>query len=859
MRQYSSIIIKEFLEKNNISLNLEDYILLYKPHPQRPLSDLPNDIVDKIISDAFKFSYRYIQEISDELFSKFDVHLSRIQKKYLKNYLLYKTDESLDSFRQSLNGKVNYTIIDYIDERIKNTILINLNGIDLFLDNLRNAISKGKSERIQDYLMFLYSRLLGLNEKKRISIWELFIENKKEATKELSSEECSVLENQCNNFDKALVDKETAVHEFNRIYNNILNKNGKDANSLIYIEIDQIVADQFSSINDLVNYLFLLIERSYEKLSNHRTLLIRIKNIIFEKNNIKWLLYAYITIYCEKFKEASGNRNYYKAEEIFVDILENIYGINMTTSDKFKIKKYYLSESKELPSWIAQDDKMMKIANYYKNLHVGFSFIDCLVLNSETDTRNSTEIEFIENNQELLLIFQKHELYNKKLPCPVCGSLKVSGNSYPEICIKSWECKNPHCFERSKTNRGKRYSAKTNIMQDEFSLSIDDNIIPKTLINLFRRDIVDKYNDVNLLEMAVKYYSYAGDKITFINCNINNDIVNSIAHGRDINLSSLEEVLKNHRKPINLYDKLLNTSLFDQIYFIKDKNKRDYLKRPLNKFSDTQIELINDDSLYALRQFPENSIDHMVTSPPYYNAREYSQWVNLYHYLNDMFNIIRECHRVLVGGGVFFYNIGDIFDNENVVSKSTMGYKRIPLGAYTVLLFKKAGFKLLDNIIWHKGEPQSNRHKNDGMYYPYYQRPANCYEHMFIFKKEGKLKLIKNISENKLTGNIQKFSPVIKIGANGVNKHGHAAPFPDNLPILSISCFTNSGEKVLDPFSGSGTVPLVAKSMNRKGIGIELSKEYYDLSLSKINALAKTKPLFEIGYTWSTTVNTILD
>lgn len=59
------------------------------------------------------------------------------------------------------------------------------------------------------------------------------------------------------------------------------------------------------------------------------------------------------------------------------------------------------------------------------------------------------------NCYEHILIFHKHRLDKTKYPCPVCGSLRVSGNTQSEIGIQSWECKNPKCFERSEANRGK--------------------------------------------------------------------------------------------------------------------------------------------------------------------------------------------------------------------------------------------------------------------------------------------------------------------------------------------------------------------------------------------------------------------
>ena len=200
-----------------------------------------------------------------------------------------------------------------------------------------------------------------------------------------------------------------------------------------------------------------------------------------------------------------------------------------------------------------------------------------------------------------------------------------------------------------------------------------------------------------------------------------------------------------------------------------------------------------------------------------------------------MYEMADKSFKALKKGGVYFFNVGDITDNEKIVVKSKMGEKRVPLGAYIILIFRKVGFELLDNIIWNKGEPQSQRHKNDGNFVPYYQRPANCYEHMFVFKKPGaELHLNKNQKENLLTSNIQKFVPVYKIGRGGINTLGHTAPFPEDIPRLSITCFTNPGETVLDPYLGSGTTIIVANKEKRKGIGIEKDNEYVDLSKNRI-------------------------
>ena len=185
-------------------------------------------------------------------------------------------------------------------------------------------------------------------------------------------------------------------------------------------------------------------------------------------------------------------------------------------------------------------------------------------------------------------------------------------------------------------------------------------------------------------------------------------------------------------------------------------------------------------------------------------------------------------------GGIYLYNIGDICGNENTVVGSTMGNKRILLGAYTIHLFTAAGFELLDNILWDKGNPQSNRQKNDGKFTPFYQKPMNVYEHMFVFKKPGAPAIVAENVSKKLPKewktNIAPFSPVIKINSKGENTLGHTAPFPEDIPRFVAKVFTQTaGDIVLEPFAGSGTTLIACSKCNVKSLGIELCDEYVDL------------------------------
>ena len=293
------------------------------------------------------------------------------------------------------------------------------------------------------------------------------------------------------------------------------------------------------------------------------------------------------------------------------------------------------------------------------------------------------------------------------------------------------------------------------------------------------------------------------------------------------------------------------------------------------------------DCLGFLHKMNSESVQLMVTSPPYYNAREYTQWKDLDAYLNDMFEIITACYRVLDNHRPFVFNVGDIFDNDFRHTRSSWGKRRIPLGAYFTEMFESVGYHFVDDFIWDKGEPQTQRHKNGDNPYPLYQYPINCYEHIFIFYKHrldenlypcpvcGCLRVngnaysgigikswecknlncmerslgnrgkrfsartylmngLKNeenrVDEQQLRNwrrDIVKIQPVFKINSKGENWLGHTAPFPSEIPRYAIQMFSGKGETVLDPFAGSFTTVFEALSQKRNALGMELNKQMF--------------------------------
>jgi DNA modification methylase len=834
-------IINDFLKINQVNIDPKTYLKGYIVIESDTIG-LPDDIIGMVIGDAYGSANDIVKIISDELVKQYDIYLGRIQKDQLKRYIDYNFENDfeilLNLLKQDIHERCDLKSV------ITNTVIWSKfdrkYAVKTFLENLQDAIDSKNNSRVQDYLLFLYSRLISLNENRKLSLYDLFLQNQHIMRKELSISNFEQIENLCK--DTHRKSRFESITTFNENYIKILEKNGEKHNKsgIIYLNVNQMLFNKFGSKTKFFDYLFNFVKVAYSKIQNHKTLAIKIENIFDNEINIKWELYAYLTIYAEKFLRQNERRDYYKPEESCIDVLENKFGITLTEYEKEILACYYSEEKNKsfikLPSKL-NSPEVIEIIDFFKQINHGFTFIDCYILQTNNQPQNSKEISFIKNENEILLIFFKHEFDDRKIPCPVCGGLKISGNSYSEIGIKSWECKNPLCSERSKTNRGKRYSEKTILMQNAaFDFSYE-NQIPKDLTKIWRKDYVGKWELDNLYIMLIKYFSFVGDKITAVNCEDTTLFEGRILIEKRIpELLTPEEFLLSEQIESGIHEAFMNNNNFFDMFIYDNEEPSEEIGQLDIEQNKEKVKIINGDCHKVLQAIGLNMVHHMVTSPPYYNAREYSQWKNLFSYLNDIYNIVKKSHDTLVKGGVFFYNVGDIFDNENIVVKSTMGEKRIPLGAYTILLFQKAGFDLLDNIIWYKGEPQSNRHKNDGNYTPYYQRPANCYEHIFIFKKKGDLRTNVDKSKNQLISNLVKFSPVIKIGKGGVNNYGHTAPFPSIIPTLSITCFTNNGEFVLDPFSGSGTSAIIANLLNRCGIGIELNEDYAKLSIEKIKS-----------------------
>jgi DNA modification methylase len=243
-----------------------------------------------------------------------------------------------------------------------------------------------------------------------------------------------------------------------------------------------------------------------------------------------------------------------------------------------------------------------------------------------------------------------------------------------------------------------------------------------------------------------------------------------------------------------------------------------------------------------LTSLPNNSIDLVVTSPPYDNLRTYEAYKSTF----DFNTTAQLLAAKLSKGGVIVWNVSDQVVNGG---ESGTSFRQ------ALFFMDNCGLKLHDTMIWQKpnfSNPSSNR---------YHQ----VFEYVFIFVKD-KLKTFNPIidRENKYAGQSGSYGTNTVTQADGskkiraskiINQYGmrhnvwmmntagqdgsskvysHPAMFTVEFARDHILSWSNEGDTVLDPFMGSGTTGVAAKQQNRKFIGFEINQNYFDIASERI-------------------------
>lgn len=278
--------------------------------------------------------------------------------------------------------------------------------------------------------------------------------------------------------------------------------------------------------------------------------------------------------------------------------------------------------------------------------------------------------------------------------------------------------------------------------------------------------------------------------------------------------------------------------------FVESQQKKEFVA------FDFANRIIQGDCEEVLKAIPDNSIDLIVTSPPYadqristYGGIKPDQYVSWFMPKADQF------FRVLKPTGSFILNI-----KERVVNGERHTYV-----LELILEMKKHGWLWTEEYMWHKKNSPPGKWPN---------RFRDSWERLLHFTKQKKFNMyqdavmvpvgdwsktrLKNLSEtdkrrdNSRVGsgfgkNISNWvgrdmvypSNVLHMATECYNQQ-HSAAFPEELPEWFIKLFTQTGDVILDPFNGSGTTCVAADQLDRKYLGIDLSEEYCKLAINRL-------------------------
>lgn len=248
-----------------------------------------------------------------------------------------------------------------------------------------------------------------------------------------------------------------------------------------------------------------------------------------------------------------------------------------------------------------------------------------------------------------------------------------------------------------------------------------------------------------------------------------------------------------------------------------------------------KIDMIyNMDCLDGMKQIPNDIIDLVVTSPPYYNAKKYIQYNSVADYMTKMQVIFSEIERILKLSRICAINISPVLVGR---SKRSEQSHRIPLPFYFVPMMEKIGFEFLEDIIWKKPDG-AVVNRNGGFYVhrkPITYKPNIVTEYILIFKKKADFLIDKILRNDSIVHGNYERTNVWEIQPE--TKSYHPASYPEKLAENIIRYYSYEGEIVYDPFIGGGTTAVVCKQLNRRFIGFEIDKKYYDIAKARINAM----------------------
>jgi len=247
------------------------------------------------------------------------------------------------------------------------------------------------------------------------------------------------------------------------------------------------------------------------------------------------------------------------------------------------------------------------------------------------------------------------------------------------------------------------------------------------------------------------------------------------------------------------------------------------------------------DNVEGMKKIPDNSVDLVVTSPPYDQLRDYEGDLSF-----DLHATGKEIFRILKEGGIAVVVIQDQTKN---FGKSLTSFKTI------IDWCDNIGFKLFETVIYRKNGAEgawwTKRFRVDHEYMPIFlkgERPRYFNKEPLKIPSKHGGKIMTGSGARKTSGETQPtitraINPMkcrgtiwnyLMAGDKNPLKRKHPAVFPDQIPFDFIQCFCEPNGIVLDPFTGSGSTLVMAKKLGRYFIGFDIVQDYCDLANKRL-------------------------
>lgn len=273
--------------------------------------------------------------------------------------------------------------------------------------------------------------------------------------------------------------------------------------------------------------------------------------------------------------------------------------------------------------------------------------------------------------------------------------------------------------------------------------------------------------------------------------------------------------------------------------------ERAWARRP--EILNNQHRIFAGDARELGRILPDTTVHLVVTSPPYWNLKNYAHdrgGAQLGHiddrriFLRELAKVWRHCFRLLIPGGRLCVVVGDVCRSRRSFGRHVVE----PLHAYIQVQCQELGFDPLAPIIWSKIANMATEVAGNGSAFlgkPYEPNAIvkNDIEFILMFRKPGGYR--HPTQEQRDLSMISKedhrrwFQQIWADVPGGVQRQ-HPAPFPTEIARRLIGMFSFNGDTVLDPFWGIGNTTLAAIDMYRSSIGIELEPAYVDIGRARI-------------------------